>query len=88
MGVPSRPLAQPELQSVVEHFDHRSVELAQDPFAIYATLRERCPIQRSEVWGGFWVVASHELVDEAAHDDARFSVAQGASFPTPGTPGR
>jgi cytochrome P450 len=86
MGVPSRPLPEPELQSVVERFDHRSVELAQDPFGIYATLRERCPIQRSEVWGGFWVVASHELVDEVAHDDARFSVGQGASFPHAGNP--
>lgn len=86
MGVPSRSLPESELQSVIERFDHRSVELAQDPFAIYAQLREQCPIQRSEVWGGFWVVASHELVDEAAHDDARFSVAEGASFPHAGNP--
>ena len=86
MGVPSRPLAEPELQSVIERFDHRSVELAQDPFSIYATLRERCPLQRSEEWGGFWVVASHELVNEVAHDDARFSVAEGQSFPHAGNP--
>ena len=86
MGVQKRRLPEEALERVVARFDHRSPELATDPFGVYAKLRERCPLHRSEAWDGFWVVASQPLVDEVAHDDARFCTGQGVSFPHAGQP--
>jgi cytochrome P450 len=86
MGVQKRRLPDEALERVVARFDHRSPELATDPFGVYAKLRERCPLHRSEAWDGFWVVASQPLVEEVAHDDARFCTGQGVSFPHAGNP--
>jgi cytochrome P450 len=86
MGVQKRRLSEEALERVLARFDHRSPDLATDPFSVYAKLRERCPLHRSEAWDGFWVVASHRLVDEVAHDDARFCTGQGVSFPHAGNP--
>lgn len=86
MGVQKRRLPEEALERVLARFDHRSPELATDPFGVYAQLRERCPLHRSEAWDGFWVVASHRLVNEVAHDDARFCTGQGVSFPHAGNP--
>jgi cytochrome P450 len=86
MGVRKRRLGDETIERVLARFDHRSPELATDPFSIYAKLRERCPLHRSAAWDGFWVVASHRLVEEVAHDDARFCVGQGVSFPYAGNP--
>lgn len=86
MGVRKRRLGEETLERVLARFDHRSPELATDPFSIYAKLRERCPLHRSAAWDGFWVVASHDLVEEVAHDDARFCVGEGVSFPHAGNP--
>ncbi|MGH9036311.1 MAG: cytochrome P450 [Acidimicrobiia bacterium] len=86
MGVRKRRLPDEVLERVLARFDHRSPEVATDPFGVYAKLRERCPLHRSEAYGGFWVVANHRLVDEVAHDDARFCVGQGQSLPHAGNP--
>lgn len=86
MGVRSGRLETESLERVLARFDHRCPELATDPFRVYAELRQRCPLHRSEAWDGFWVVASHGLVEEVAHDDARFCVGQGVSFPHAGNP--
>src|SRR3954469_3553250 len=86
MGVQKRRLPEEALERVVARFDHRSPELATDPFGVYAKLRERCPLHRSEAWDGFWVVASQPLVEEVAHDDTRFCTGQGVSFPHAGNP--
>src|SRR6266851_5435311 len=86
MGVRSRRLPEEALERVLARFDHRSPELATDPFRVYAQLRQRCPLHRSDAWDGFWVVASHRLVDEVAHDDARFCTREGVSFPHAGNP--
>ena len=86
MGVRSERLGEEALERVLARFDHRSPELATDPFSVYARLRERCPLHRSPAWDGFWVVASHGLVEEVAHDDARFCTGQGVSFPHAGNP--
>ena len=71
---------------LIERFDHHDPELSRDPFSGYAGWRERCPVARSEAWGGMWVVASYEHVAEVANDDDRFSSAQGVSFPSAGNP--
>ena len=85
-GGAERRLGRRRSTRVLARFDHRSPELATDPFRVYAKLRERCPLHRSEAWDGFWVVASHGLVEEVAHDDARFCTGQGVSFPHAGNP--
>jgi len=71
---------------LVDRFDHHDPDLSRNPYAVYAGLRERCPVSRSEAWGGMWVVASYEHVTEVANDDLRFSSAQGVSFPPAGNP--
>lgn len=53
MGVRKRRLGEETLERVLARFDHRSPELATDPFSIYAKLRERCPLHRSAAWDGF-----------------------------------
>lgn len=54
-------------------FDHHDPRLARDPFPVYDELRSKCPVTRTDAWGGFWVVSGHREVVEVAKDDARFS---------------
>jgi cytochrome P450 len=61
------------------HFDHLSVELAQDLPAVMARLRARCPVARSDQHGGFLVAASYADALNVAQDWATFSSAHGLS---------
>jgi cytochrome P450 len=62
-----------DFQSFVEHFDHYDVELAQDPHACYRYLRERCPMARSDQYGGFWVVSTYEDIRTIMGDSETYS---------------
>lgn len=54
-------------------FDHHSPDLVDDLPGAYARLRETCPVVHTNAHGGFWVVTSHELVAEVAHNHEVFS---------------
>lgn len=57
----------------VVHFDHHSPEHAVDPWAVYRTMREQCPVIESDAYGGFKVITSYKNVTAVAQDWSTFS---------------
>lgn len=71
----------------IREFDHFDPAVAGDVHRLTAVMRERCPVARSERYGGFHVVAGWAEIDEVAKDDDRFSAAVeglGATMVLPG----
>ncbi|MQA98442.1 MAG: cytochrome P450 [Streptosporangiales bacterium] len=54
-------------------FSHVEDEWAGDPYPIQDDLRERCPIARTERFGGGWLPTRYEDVAAIAYDTERFS---------------
>ncbi|MGN6472184.1 MAG: cytochrome P450 [Mycobacteriales bacterium] len=54
-------------------FSHMEEEWAQDCYRIQDDLRERCPIARTERFGGAWLPVRHDHVAEIAYDTEHFS---------------
>lgn len=54
-------------------FSHLEPEWAADPYPIQDDLRQRCPIARTERFGGAWLPTRYEDVAAIAHDSGRFS---------------
>ncbi|GAA3694422.1 cytochrome P450 [Nonomuraea antimicrobica] len=54
-------------------FSHLEPEWAADPYPILEDLRERCPIARTERFGGGWLPTRYEDVASIAYDTDRFS---------------
>jgi cytochrome P450 len=44
-----------------------------DPYAVYADLRERCPVAHTERWGGSYMPTRYEDIQTVAHDTEHFS---------------
>lgn len=54
-------------------FSHLEPEWAADPYPIQDDLRQRCPIARTERFGGGWLPTRYEDVEAIAYDTERFS---------------
>jgi cytochrome P450 len=54
-------------------FSHLEPEWAGDPYPIQDDLRQRCPIARTERFGGAWLPVCYEDVAAIAYDTERFS---------------
>lgn len=54
-------------------FDHTEESYAQKAPEIWDELRERCPVARSDAFGGTWLPVRHEDVSAIAHDTDNFS---------------
>jgi cytochrome P450 len=54
-------------------FSHLEPEWAADPYPIQDDLRQRCPIARTERFGGAWLPVRYEDVAAIAYDTERFS---------------
>ncbi|MFG1705264.1 cytochrome P450 [Nonomuraea sp. M3C6] len=54
-------------------FSHAEPEWAADPYPIQDELRERCPIARTERFGGGWLPTRYEDVAAIAYDTEHFS---------------
>jgi len=54
-------------------FSHVEPEWAADPYPIQNDLRQRCPIARTERFGGGWLPTRYEDVAAIAYDTERFS---------------
>jgi cytochrome P450 len=54
-------------------FSHLEPEWAADPYPIQDDLRQRCPIARTERFGGGWLPTRYEDVAAIAYDTDRFS---------------
>jgi hypothetical protein len=60
----------------VQHYDHLDGDFAKFPYAVWAAMREQCPIAFSDHYKGFWVPTRYEDIDRIAHDPATFSSAK------------
>jgi cytochrome P450 len=56
-----------------DEYDHYDPDFALDPHATYAELRKRCPVGRSESYGGFYVVSTYDDIDYVIHNPDTFS---------------
>ena len=72
-GLKSRPGCAAELAAGFELHDP---QLQDNPYPLYATLREACPIARSDRHGGHWVITSYELACSVFQDSDTFSNSQ------------
>jgi cytochrome P450 len=54
-------------------FDHHSPGYATDPWSVYSSMRERCPVAWSNHYEGFWVLSRYDDIAEVARDDVTFS---------------
>src|ERR1700685_223390 len=54
-------------------FSHLEPEWSADPYLIQDDLRQRCPIARTERFGGAWLPTRYEDVAAIAYDTDRFS---------------
>src|SRR5499427_4197558 len=54
-------------------FSHLEPEWAADPYPIQDDLRQRCPIARTERFGGGWLPTRYEDIADIAYDTGRFS---------------
>jgi cytochrome P450 len=54
-------------------FSHLEPEWSADPYAIQDDLRQRCPIARTERFGGAWLPTRYEDIAAIAYDTGRFS---------------
>jgi cytochrome P450 len=53
-----------------------SLELQDDPYPHYAKLRSQCPVARSEVGDGFWILSKYDDIQFVLQSHARFSSRQ------------
>jgi cytochrome P450 len=54
-------------------FDHTDVEYSTNPFPIWDTLRDKCPVAHTDRYGGAWLPTTHETVSEIAYDTDNFT---------------
>jgi cytochrome P450 len=53
-------------------FDALAKETFDSPYGLYDELRARCPVARSDAWGGFWAFLRYDDVSQAAADSKTF----------------
>ena len=63
----------PPVMDWATDFDHTDEQWAADPYPIIEDLRQRCPIPRSERFGGVWMPVRHADVSAIANDTERFT---------------
>ena len=54
-------------------WDHTDPQWVNDPYPIWDDLRQRCPVARTERYGGGWFPTTHEIVSAIANDTEHFS---------------
>lgn len=74
------------IESKADSFDPHDPELVADPYPTFAEMRSRCPVSRSEQYGGFWAVTGHQAMYEVTHDADTFVSGQGVTLPSFGNP--
>jgi len=63
----------PPVEDFATDWDHTDPQWVKDPYPIWADLRERCPVARTERYGGGWFPTTHEMVSEVANDTEHFT---------------
>ena len=65
--------ALPPVSDWYTDFDIVDPGFARDPFPVWASMRESCPVAHSERWGGAWMLTRYEDLSAVAHDTEHFS---------------
>lgn len=60
--------------------------LEEDPLPLLRRMRESCPVGRSEMHGGSWVLTRYQDIYDVTRDTQTFCSGQGVSFPAHGMP--
>ncbi len=63
------------------HYNHHDPEVAQDPYAIFAEVRGKCPLGHSEALGGFYFPTTYEGVKRVFSDYRSFTSTEGSGLP-------
>lgn len=71
------------IEEIARDFHHHDDGL-DVAFDVYKELRERCPVGRSERYGGFWFLTRFQDIHDAEQDWETFSVAPGMLLPPMG----
>ena len=64
-----------------EAFDHASEAQMRNPYPMYETFRQRCPVGRSEQYGGFHFAATYAAVKKVFEDYSTYSSSTGVGIP-------
>jgi cytochrome P450 len=64
-------------------FDVFDQQYVNDPYSIWAVLRDECPIAHTDRWGGSWLPTRYEDVTEIARDIEKFPSRFGISVVPP-----
>jgi cytochrome P450 len=67
------PREHPPVEDWATDFDHTDPRWVADPYPIWDELRDRCPVARSERYGGTWLPIRHEDVAAVAYDTDHFT---------------
>src|SRR6204780_3453762 len=63
----------PPVDDFATDWDHADPRWVNDPYPIWANLRDRCPVAHTERYGGAWVPATHEGGSKIANDTENFT---------------
>lgn len=63
-------------------FDHHSPDYRANWRAVSDDHLARCPVARTDAYGGFWVVSDHTSVSQVMRDDATFSSGRNTEDPS------
>jgi cytochrome P450 len=63
------------------NFDHHNPAFGLHREEIFDDLRARCPVGRTQAWGGYHILTRYEDVAAAAKDDATFTSEPGITIP-------
>lgn len=69
----SSPTANPPVTDWANDFDHMDAQWVEDPYAIWDDLRQRCPVAKTERYGGVYLPTRMADIRDAAYDTDHFS---------------
>ncbi|HVB19218.1 MAG TPA: cytochrome P450 [Acidimicrobiales bacterium] len=64
------------VQDFATDWDHTDSQWVENPYPIWDDLRGRCPVARTERYGGGWFPTTHQMVSEVANDTEHFTSRQ------------
>lgn len=75
------PVAAHTVERLLRSFDHHDPQTGEGMPDLMRAARAECPVFRSEMYGGFWVVTRHADVCAVAKDHTTYSSAGGVGIP-------
>ncbi len=79
----SGPVNQAPVNDWASDYDIFDTQYVNDPYGIWAALRETCPIAHTDRWGGSWLPTTYEDVTTIARDIENFPSGNGIAVMPP-----